>query len=511
MRTGAQFVALAVALVGLISLLVSGTTAKSLRATTTHHGITGSGQEGGNGRIGNDGYPEYRSNNDKDYYSRTQDRTLGTVAMTCLDMTTTSFLDVTETKRNCTWLAEQLTVDFDRSNQLYCGKMGAFPLSGKVRTPLAAVVCPVTCGLPCSYESAACKDTSALVGKPSLVKKKKKCNWIKKSEKRLNRYCSLGEDGVRSRGDAACPKTCGKCGHSTVVLRQEETPVVQETTAAPSAGPSSVPSDMPSVAESSVPSSAPSEMDSSSPSAAPSPMPSDMPSIAESVSPSSEPSMMDSPSPSSSPSETPSETKSSSPSAAPTSTLSDAPSDIPTGSPSIEATAVPSVIPTAVSSSIPSGIPSPSPSVTPSSNPSAKPKPKPTEPTDQLFCTQDAMECPDGSFVGRDPANDCNFMPCPDEEREGSDPTPKTTSAPTSAPTANLAQRAADRLAQCGTDTIPSYVFESFPAISATCDVCVATSECADNNARCCAWTFAQVCFDPTKYWSDTQIEQRCF
>ena len=30
----------------------------------------------------------------------------------------------------------------------------------------------------------------------------------------------------------------------------------------------------------------------------------------------------------------------------------------------------------------------------------------------EVFCTMDAMECPDGSFVGRIPPS-CNFAPCP--------------------------------------------------------------------------------------------------
>ncbi len=32
---------------------------------------------------------------------------------------------------------------------------------------------------------------------------------------------------------------------------------------------------------------------------------------------------------------------------------------------------------------------------------------------DQIFCAQDAKECPDGTFVGRDPKNNCEFEPCP--------------------------------------------------------------------------------------------------
>jgi hypothetical protein len=34
-------------------------------------------------------------------------------------------------------------------------------------------------------------------------------------------------------------------------------------------------------------------------------------------------------------------------------------------------------------------------------------------PCHPLNCTTDLMECPDGSYVGRDPNNDCEFFPCP--------------------------------------------------------------------------------------------------
>lgn len=36
----------------------------------------------------------------------------------------------------------------------------------------------------------------------------------------------------------------------------------------------------------------------------------------------------------------------------------------------------------------------------------------PTPTPEQVFCTQDAMMCPDGSYVGRIPPA-CNFAPCP--------------------------------------------------------------------------------------------------
>jgi hypothetical protein len=35
-------------------------------------------------------------------------------------------------------------------------------------------------------------------------------------------------------------------------------------------------------------------------------------------------------------------------------------------------------------------------------------------PDEQLACTEEAMECPDGSFVGRNPSNNCAFDACPE-------------------------------------------------------------------------------------------------
>lgn len=31
-----------------------------------------------------------------------------------------------------------------------------------------------------------------------------------------------------------------------------------------------------------------------------------------------------------------------------------------------------------------------------------------------IVCTDDVLQCPDGSFVSRDPLNDCQFLPCPE-------------------------------------------------------------------------------------------------
>ena len=46
-------------------------------------------------------------------------------------------------------------------------------------------------------------------------------------------------------------------------------------------------------------------------------------------------------------------------------------------------------------------------------------EPKPTLPPQEdieepIFCTQDVQECPDGSYVGRNPDNNCEFFACPE-------------------------------------------------------------------------------------------------
>ena len=40
------------------------------------------------------------------------------------------------------------------------------------------------------------------------------------------------------------------------------------------------------------------------------------------------------------------------------------------------------------------------------------------EEDDQTFCTQDAFECPDGTWVSRNPNDDCNFEPCEETSDE---------------------------------------------------------------------------------------------
>ena len=127
----------------------------------------------------------------------------------CIDMTTTTFTDGNSVKRNCSWLADRIKKDKTNSvMDTFCNQLPGY------RLPLAAVICPATCGRPCPAFADKCRDTSAIIGRVAL-KKRKKCQWIAKSKRRLAKYCSA-EEGIRSRGDAACPKTCGKCGQSIV-------------------------------------------------------------------------------------------------------------------------------------------------------------------------------------------------------------------------------------------------------------------------------------------------------
>jgi hypothetical protein len=50
-------------------------------------------------------------------------------------------------------------------------------------------------------------------------------------------------------------------------------------------------------------------------------------------------------------------------------------------------------------------------------NPSGKPAPAgpppPPIPDDPIVCTADVKQCPDGSYVSRDPDRGCAFRPCP--------------------------------------------------------------------------------------------------
>jgi hypothetical protein len=39
-----------------------------------------------------------------------------------------------------------------------------------------------------------------------------------------------------------------------------------------------------------------------------------------------------------------------------------------------------------------------------------------TSEDDLIMCAMDVQECPDGSFVARNPEDNCNFYPCPEVE-----------------------------------------------------------------------------------------------
>ena len=54
------------------------------------------------------------------------------------------------------------------------------------------------------------------------------------------------------------------------------------------------------------------------------------------------------------------------------------------------------------------------------------PTPTPTLTTQEVVCTEDILECWDGSFVSRDPTNNCEFYPCPQTPTPTPTPTPWT-------------------------------------------------------------------------------------
>ncbi|CAB9517223.1 receptor-like protein kinase [Seminavis robusta] len=249
----------------------------------------------------------------------------------------------------------------------------------------------------------------------------------------------------------------------------------------PSPSPSSSPSAHPSNSPSTTPSSTPSATPSSSPtpkptlvlvvqpslnlvaeepSASPSSDPSTSPSSIPSSTPSTTPSSIPSTSPSSIPSTTPSSTPSTTPSTRPSASPSSWPSSSPTPKPSLvlvvqpslnlvaeEPSASPSADPSTSPSSIPSTTPSSTPSTTPSTRPSASPSswpsPSPSAspvastlapvrtltipPTSMAACGTDTETCPDGSVVGRNIADNCEFFSCPK-------PQPVATLAPRATP-----------------------------------------------------------------------------
>lgn len=51
----------------------------------------------------------------------------------------------------------------------------------------------------------------------------------------------------------------------------------------------------------------------------------------------------------------------------------------------------------------------------PATQPPPAAPPPPPMPGDDVVCPADVKECPDGSYVSRDPARRCAFNPCPGE------------------------------------------------------------------------------------------------
>ena len=176
----------------------------------------------------------------------------------CTDMTWQTFTDEKGEKRDCAWLAGQLQNNSKSARTEYCSPPAGY------RLPLSAVICPVTCGIPCPSLADKCKDTSAIIGRVAL-KKRKKCSWIAKSARRLAKYCSRGEVGIRTRADAACPKTCQKCGQGMLV------------TAKPTSNPTELPTELPTKAPSRSPTKNPTKAPSRSPTSRPTKAPTPVP------------------------------------------------------------------------------------------------------------------------------------------------------------------------------------------------------------------------------------------
>merc|ERR1712025_1413500 len=54
--------------------------------------------------------------------------------------------------------------------------------------------------------------------------------------------------------------------------------------------------------------------------------------------------------------------------------------------------------------------------------PNKKPTKKPIGSPRDLYCFKDIFQCPDGTSVGRDPKNNCEFKPCPQKEKPKEEP-----------------------------------------------------------------------------------------
>jgi hypothetical protein len=135
--------------------------------------------------------------------------------------------------------------------------------------------------------------------------------------------------------------------------------------------------------------------------------PTDVPTTA---SPTKNPTM----SPTKRPTAAPTQSPTTSPTAVPTQSPTGEPTTAkPTKSPTKSPTQAPTASPTTSPTKSPSAAPTKSPTKSPTKPPTASPTTSPTQSPTGKVCATDVKQCADGSFVSRDPTNDCQFKACP--------------------------------------------------------------------------------------------------
>jgi len=127
------------------------------------------------------------------------------------------------------------------------------------------------------------------------------------------------------------------------------------------------------------------------------------------MSPTKSPTAAPTQSPTASPTATPTQSPTKVPTAKPTKSPTVAPTKDPTKAPTASPTASPTKSPTDAPTSAPTKIPTKSPTKSPTTSPTASS----TQPPIGKVCAADVKQCADGSFVSRDPTNDCQFKACP--------------------------------------------------------------------------------------------------
>jgi hypothetical protein len=65
---------------------------------------------------------------------------------------------------------------------------------------------------------------------------------------------------------------------------------------------------------------------------------------------------------------------------------------------------------------------------------------------DMIMCPMDAKECDDGSYVSREPKNNCEFAPCPSESKSKPEASPDT-NTPEKTDQEKLEEKAKDQMA----------------------------------------------------------------